>query len=73
VLASDRRFSTGGEYVREVGPAALRNPARYEGLVRGSVMELTVVVTDTIGQAGTYTVGPFVGRWGGEAKVFYCQ
>ena len=73
LLGFDHRFVTRGEYVREVGPAALPNPARYEGLVRGSAIELTVVVTDTIGVAGTYTVGPFAGTLGGEPQVYYCQ
>ena len=65
----------GGEavFTREVGPAALRNPARYEGRVGGSAIELTLIVTDTIGLAGTYTLGPFAGKRGGLPKVYYCQ
>ena len=73
VLGVDRRFFAQGEYVREVGPAALRNPATYEGRVSGSAIELVLVVTDTIGPSGTYTLGPFAGIRGGEPKVSYCQ
>ncbi len=73
VLDSDRGFTTLGAYVREVGPAALRSPASYRGRLIGSLLELSVVVTDTIGSAGTYMVGPFVGTRGGTPRVFYCQ
>lgn len=72
-LGPGARFSTQGEYVRLVGPAALRSPARYDGRVSGSAIELIVVVTDTTGPAGTQTLGPFVGRRGEEPRVFYCQ
>jgi hypothetical protein len=72
-LGADGRFATPGTYVREVGPAALRNPASYEGRVQGGTLELSVVVTDTIGSGSTYTLGPFVGTRGGTPVVFHCQ
>lgn len=72
-LDADGGFSAQGEYVREVGPAALRNPARYVGVLTGSTLTLSVIVTDTLGQAGTYTVGPFVGTRDGVPRVFFCQ
>jgi hypothetical protein len=73
VLGVDHRFTTSGDYVREVGPAALRNPARYEGRVKGRTVELSVLVTDTLAQGGTYTMGPFNGTLGGVPRVYYCQ
>jgi hypothetical protein len=66
----DGRFSTTGEYVREVGPVALPRPAVYDGRVTGLVLELRVTVTDTLGSAGTY--GPFTGTRGGTPHVLYC-
>jgi hypothetical protein len=72
-LGADGRFAAPGAYVREVGPAALRNPASYEGRVQGETLELSVVVTDTIGSGGTHTLGPFVGTRGGTPVVFHCQ
>jgi hypothetical protein len=66
-------FSIEGQYVREVGPAALPNPATYAGRVTRSSIELTVTVTDTIGSAGQYRLGPFTGVEGDDPTVVYCQ
>lgn len=73
VLGPDGRFSVEGDYVREIGPAALSNPATYEGRVTGSRMELSVAVRDTIGSSGDFQVGPFSGERGAEPTVAYCQ
>lgn len=66
------RFAAEGEYVSQAGPT-VRSPARYEGRVSGSAIELTVAVTDTIGLAGTYALGPFAGTRDEEPRVFYCR
>lgn len=73
VLDAHGRFSTPGEYVREVGPRALRNPARFEGRVRGSYLEVSVFVTDTIAGTGPFIVGPFSGALGAQPQVYFCQ
>ncbi len=72
-LAHDGSFSVEGEYVREVGPAALANPASYTGRVMGSEIELSVIVRDTLASGGDYVVGPFAGGRGDDPSVVYCQ
>jgi hypothetical protein len=72
-LSSEGAFSVEGDFVREIGPAALGNPARYEGQVRGIRISLRVLVTDTVFGTGTSTLGPFEGLRDGEARVAYCQ
>lgn len=67
------RFAVGGDYVREVGPASLPNPAQYQGRVTGNSIELTVVITDTISGTGSGTLGPFTGKRDGQPLVVYCQ
>jgi len=73
LLSPAGAFSADGSYVQEIGPAALGNPARYEGAVDGERLTLRVVVTDTIFGMGTDTVGPFRGTRGGPASAVYCQ
>lgn len=72
-LGPDGHYSVGGQYVREVGPAALPSPATYEGRVTRSSIELTVTVTDTLATSGQYRLGPFTGGEGEDPVVVYCQ
>jgi hypothetical protein len=73
LLSSEGEFAAEGDFVREIGPAALGNPARYEGDVQGVRIWFRVLVTDTIFRTGTATLGPFEGRRDGQARVAFCQ
>ncbi|MEJ7811195.1 MAG: hypothetical protein WKG32_12350 [Gemmatimonadaceae bacterium] len=56
------RFEARGTHTREhggpvrEGEAADTHPARYEGVVQGPAMALTVTLTDTVRAIGTYTL-----------------
>lgn len=72
LLSSRGTFSADGGYVQEVGPAALGNPARYSGRVEGDRLTLRVVVTDTLFDNGTVTLGPFEATRGRAPVVAFC-
>jgi len=67
------RFSVAGEhYPGHGGPirvdeAQVKRPARYDGLVRGNLMDLTVMLTDSNTVIGTFTL-----EYGRSPFVFKC-
>lgn len=59
---SEGRFSLNGTYVRE-GPGPIRlkaprvsQPARYSGTIKGEEMSLTLTLTNTSQEIGTFTL-----------------
>lgn len=59
---SEGRFSLNGTYVRE-GPGTIRRnvprvsqPARYSGTIKGEEMSLTLTLTNTSQEIGTFTL-----------------
>lgn len=62
-INADGNFDVRGEYVREHGGPQRdgerpdSHPARFSGKVRGSTMTLTVTLTDTGVEKGTFTLG----------------
>jgi len=69
------RFDVPGEYVLRAYPVAVgpSMPARFQGSVRGFVMTLNVVVTDTTaGRDSTVTLGPVKLLFGLEPKMQMC-
>ncbi len=59
---SEGRFSLNGTYVRE-GPGPIRRnvprvsqPARYSGTIKGEEMSLTLTLTNTSQEIGTFTL-----------------
>jgi hypothetical protein len=72
-LDDDARFDVTGVHVRERGgpvrrgdqPA--RHPARYTGHLDGNTMTLTVTLTDTNQEVGTFTLS-----YDTEPKIFKC-
>jgi hypothetical protein len=70
---SEGHFKTPGDYTREIGPAAITNPALYEGWVFHDALVLTASVTDTVSGGDPFEIGPFVGTPEKDPEVAYCQ
>ena len=73
VVDPDGRFAATGNYTREIGPAALTNPARYEGWVFHDALVLSATVTDTLSGGDLLEIGPFVGTPDRDPDVAYCE
>ena len=66
-------FDVAGEYVLRAYPVAVGPslPARFQGTVRGDLLQLTVTVTDTTGDT-TAHLGPVTLVFGREPKMGPC-
>lgn len=74
ILNAENKFTITGSHMRE-GPGPIRigitrksRPARYEGKVTGDDMTLTVTLTDTDDEVGTFTL-----RRGSEGRLRKCR
>lgn len=73
-LSRNRRLDLRGTFVREghgpirVGQPPVPRPARYEGRIKGKTLTLTVTLTDTSQEIGTFTL-----TRGHEGRLWKCR
>lgn len=67
------RFSVGGSYTLRAYPVVIGPslPARYNGILQGGKLTLTVIVDDTV-EKKTVTVGPAVVQFNREPRMGPC-